>query len=237
MISNQGDTPFAARVWHLLLRSGFHLLYNELAWSYDGVSWLVSLGQWRDWQRAGLPFLVGDNVLELAHGPGHMLVELESAGFKPVGLDLSPSMGRLAKNNLRKAGSNADIVRGQAQALPFPDKSFDSILATFPTEFMVDPDTVSEARRTLKSDGNMVIVAEAQLTGGGIIRNFIEWLYFVTGQRQVLQGEQEGNRFWLKSRQGYIDAGFDVRLERVKLEGSIVTVAVARKNDRSEWLP
>jgi ubiquinone/menaquinone biosynthesis C-methylase UbiE len=237
MISNQGNTPFAVKVWHLLLRSGFHLLYNQLAWTYDGVSWLVSLGQWRDWQRAGLPFLIGDNVLELAHGPGHMIVELEMAGFRPIGVDLSTSMGHLAKNKLRKSGSNANLVRSRAQALPFPDKSFDSILATFPTEFIVDPETVSEARRTLKSGGNVVIVAEAQLTGGGIIRSIIEWLYFVTGQRQVLQGGQEEANFWLRSRQRYLDAGFDVRLEQVRLEDSIVTVAIASKSDRPEWLP
>lgn len=237
MISNQGNTPFAVKVWHLLLRSGFHLLYNQLAWTYDGVSWLVSLGQWRDWQRAGLPFLIGDNVLELAHGPGHMIVELEMAGFRPIGVDLSTSMGHLAKNKLRKSGSNANLVRSRAQALPFPDKSFDSILATFPTEFIVDPETVSEARRTLKSGGNVVIVAEAQLTGGGIIRGIIEWLYFVTGQRQVFQGDQDEAKFWLRSRQSYVDAGFDVRLEQVRLEDSIVTVAIASKSDRPEWLP
>jgi ubiquinone/menaquinone biosynthesis C-methylase UbiE len=237
MISNQGNTPFAVKVWHLLLRSGFHLLYNQLAWTYDGVSWLVSLGQWRDWQRAGLPFLIGDNVLELAHGPGHMIVELEMAGFRPIGVDLSTSMGHLAKNKLRKSGSNANLVRSRAQALPFPDKSFDSILATFPTEFIVDPETVSEARRTLKSGGNVVIVAEAQLTGGGIIRSIIERLYFVTGQRQVLQGGQEEANFWLRSRQRYLDAGFDVRLEQVRLEESTVSVAIASKGDRPEWLP
>lgn len=237
MMLNQGNIPFAARAWHLLLRSGFHLLYNELAWTYDGVSWLVSLGQWRDWQRAGLPFLVGENILELAHGPGHMLVELELAGFKPIGIDLSPFMGRLAKNNLRIASSKVDIVRAQAQALPFPDKSFDSILATFPSEFIVNPVTISEVRRTLKSGGNIVIVAEAQLTSGGIVRNFIEWLYFITGQRQVLQGEQKDAKFWLRSRHEYIDAGFDVRIEHVRLEGSIVTLAVASKSGRVQLLP
>lgn len=237
MISNHGNSPFALRVWHFLLRSGFHLLYNELAWTYDGVSWIVSLGQWRDWQRAGLPYLIGENVLELAHGPGHMLMELKSAGFRPVGIDLSSSMGRLANNNLRKAGVNADLVRGRSQALPFPDGSFDSILATFPTEFIVDPATVSEGYRTLKSSGKVIVVAEARLTGGGIIRNFIEWLYFITGQRQILQDDERGASFWSRSRQVYLNAGFDVQVERVRLEGSIVTVAIASKNDLPERLP
>ena len=85
-----------ASVWLQFLRFGFRLLYNELAWTYDIVSWIVSLGQWREWQKAGLQFLSGENILELAHGPGHILVELEEAGFKVTGLDLSESMGQMA---------------------------------------------------------------------------------------------------------------------------------------------
>lgn len=237
MTSNREKIPYAVQVWRLILRSGFHLLYNELAWTYDGVSWLVSLGQWRDWQRAGIPFLIGDDVLELAHGPGHMLVELEAAGFRPVGIDLSPFMGRLAKNNLRKAGVNANLIRSQAQTLPFPDESFDSIMATFPTEFIVNPATISEGYRTLKSGGNLVVVAEAQLTRGGIVRNFIEWLYFITGQRQSLSEEKKEASLWLRSRRAYMDAGFDVRVERVRLEGSMVTIAIASKGEQTGRLP
>ncbi|MCZ7544410.1 MAG: hypothetical protein M5R40_13175 [Anaerolineae bacterium] len=40
------------RLWWALVRFGFRLLYNELAFTYDLVSRVVSLGQWRAWQRA-----------------------------------------------------------------------------------------------------------------------------------------------------------------------------------------
>ncbi|MBM4425321.1 MAG: hypothetical protein FJ030_18410, partial [Chloroflexi bacterium] len=33
-----------------LLRLAFRLLYNEFAFTYDLVSWAVSVGQWRQWQ-------------------------------------------------------------------------------------------------------------------------------------------------------------------------------------------
>ncbi|MCB9446672.1 MAG: class I SAM-dependent methyltransferase, partial [Ardenticatenaceae bacterium] len=50
-------------LWKKLIRFGFRLLYNELAWTYDAVSWLVSLGDWRSWQQAALPFVLGPDVL------------------------------------------------------------------------------------------------------------------------------------------------------------------------------
>ena len=28
-----------------------HRLYNEFAWTYDSVSWLVSLGHWWGWRK------------------------------------------------------------------------------------------------------------------------------------------------------------------------------------------
>ena len=68
-------------VWQKLVSFGFRLLYNELAWTYDLVSWVVSLGHWRKWQTAVLDYVQGPAVLEIAHGPGHMLPLLHERGF------------------------------------------------------------------------------------------------------------------------------------------------------------
>ena len=75
--------------WQQLVRFGFRLLYNEMAWTYDMVSWSVSLGEWRLWQQAALPFVSGETVLEIGHGPGHMLLALQNMGVAVTGLDLS----------------------------------------------------------------------------------------------------------------------------------------------------
>ncbi len=37
------------KLWVGLIKFGFRLLYQEMAWTYDWVSWLVSLGEWRRW--------------------------------------------------------------------------------------------------------------------------------------------------------------------------------------------
>ena len=224
---------FIARQWNRLLRSGFRLLYNDLAWTYDVVSWFVSLGQWRNWQLAGLQYLNGRDVLELAHGPGHMLLELESRGFRVVGLDLSPAMGHMASKRLHAARSSVLILRGQAQQLAFQSASFDNVLATFPTEFIVDPATIAQTFRVLRPGGCLVIVVEAQLTGGGPLRVFLEWLYTITGQRQVAHERDQGDQMWFEAWQSFVAAGFDVHLERTILKRSIVTTAIAQKPDLS----
>ena len=70
-----------SQAWWALVRFGFRLLYNELAFTYDTVSWVVSLGAWRCWVDAALAHLDGQSpVLELAHGPGNLHIDLALAG-------------------------------------------------------------------------------------------------------------------------------------------------------------
>src|SRR3954453_16307386 len=122
------------------LRFAFGLLYNQLAWTYDLVSWVVSAGQWRAWQRSALPFLPGRPVLEVAHGTGNLLLDLASLGLEPIGLDLSPAMSRLASAKLKRRLGSAPLpvplLRGSVQALPFAGSSLSSVVSTFPTDFI-----------------------------------------------------------------------------------------------------
>ena len=51
--------PFRNQLLFAFLRLFFKLLYHQLAWSYDGVAWVVSLGAWRKWVESTLAFLLG----------------------------------------------------------------------------------------------------------------------------------------------------------------------------------
>ncbi len=184
------------RLWWAFLRLFFRLLYNEFAWTYDLVAGVVSLGQWTAWGRAAISHLRGERVLELAHGPGHLLVAMAERGGLSLGLDLSPRMGRLARRRLRRAELTVPLVQARAQALPFRDGCVDSAVATFPTEFIVDAATLREVARVLASPepangrpgGRLVVVAHARLGGRGPLSRFIGWLYRVTGQGEPPPG-------------------------------------------------
>lgn len=213
------------RLWRALIRFGFRLLYHELAWTYDGVSWLVSLGAWREWQRAGLKFLSHGRILELGHGPGHMLAALERDGRTAVGLDLSPQMGRLARGR-----TAVPLARGRVQALPFAGGVFAGVLSTFPTEYIIDPETLTAVHRVLAGNGRFVIVPEGHLTGRGPLRTLIEWLFRITGQRQGPFADDADA--WEPFRALFAAAGFAVAIHRVELPGSVVTVVVATKMEK-----
>lgn len=173
---------FLACGYYVLLRFTFRLLYNEMAWSYDWVSWCVSLGQWRAWGRSTLPHLLGPRVLEIGFGTGDILLDLYSNGFETYGLDKSPYMAEIAHRKLKKAGADLPLVRGVAQALPFIDGSFDSIVMTFPTAFIRDKSALDEMARVLKLGGRLVIVDHALLQRPQSVAHLIEWLYIITGQ-------------------------------------------------------
>ncbi|NWG16570.1 MAG: methyltransferase domain-containing protein, partial [Chloroflexi bacterium] len=150
-----------AELWRRLVGLGFRLLYNELAFTYDWVSVVVSLGAWRCWQRAALPHLgapPGARVLELAHGTGNLQLDLYALGYMPVGYDLSPYMGRIARRKLSRRGLSPRLARGRAQQLPFAAASFAAVVCTFPTDFIFQPETLRETHRILREDGHLIIV-------------------------------------------------------------------------------
>ncbi|MCC6799276.1 MAG: class I SAM-dependent methyltransferase [Anaerolineae bacterium] len=175
-----------AYAWWGLVRFGFRLLYNKLAFAYDAVAWLASRGEWWRWQRTALNYLTappGATVLELAHGTGELQRVLRRAAYRTVALDLSPAMGRLARRKLHRSHLPAPLVRGRGQALPFADRCFPAVISTFPTEFIVEPETLAEAFRVLSPGGRMIVVFNGVLTGGGAARRALNLAYRVTGQR------------------------------------------------------
>lgn len=175
-----------ARAWWRLVRFGFRLLYNELAFTYDIVAWIVSLGEWTRWQRTALNHLTappGATVLELAHGTGDLQVALRAAAYRTVALDLSPAMGRIARRKLRRRSVPAPLVRGRGEGLPFADSQFPAVISTFPTEFIFAPDTLTEVYRVLAPGGRLIVVLNGLLTQGNAARQAIEAAYRVTGQR------------------------------------------------------
>ena len=222
------------KIWIILVRFGFRLLYYELSWTYDLVSWLVSLGEWGRWQRAALPFVQGPTILEIGHGPGHLLLELQAAGHTVVGVDLSPNMGRQAQNRLHKKQLPAHLVRAKVQALPLQTAVFHTVLSTFPTEYIVDPEALAAIHRVLRADGRLIVVPEGHLTGQGSLHRLIDWLFRITGQRSGAFSVDKARNWpqpdvWEPFRQRFVAAGFLITIEQIQLERSAVTIFVANK--------
>ena len=212
------------------MRFFFYHFYHSLAWSYDFVAAIVSIGRWQAWGRAALPYLSaersrhGKRILEIGFGPGHLQVELKRKGFQAFGVDESPQMIRQAKGNLARNRLPVNLSRGYAQFLPFAPGSFDSVVSTFPSEYISDAETLAEAWRVLKPDGRLVIIPLAWTVGKTLLDRFSDWLFTVTGQRGSLTENLSAS---LVTRLG--QAGFSVEAHEAELAGSVVLVIVAEK--------
>jgi ubiquinone/menaquinone biosynthesis C-methylase UbiE len=165
-----------------LVACGFRQLYTRLAFTYDLVAAGVSFGEWEAWGRCAIPFLRGRRVLDLAHGPGHLHLELRRLGWTAAGVDLSPQMGAMARRRLRRAGYDPRLARADAGRLPFQDGAFDTVVSTFPAGFILAPRTLSEVRRVLAPGGALIVVPSVEIAGRGIAEHFVRGLYRLTGQ-------------------------------------------------------
>jgi SAM-dependent methyltransferase len=127
-------------------------LYHEFAWSYDSVSRLVSAGQWQAWRAVAVPLVQGKDVLELGFGTGVLMQELTEQGHMVTGVDASTSMMRIAQRRLERHKLDAAFTQATGQALPFADQSFDTVVATFPAPYILEPATLAECARVLRKE-------------------------------------------------------------------------------------
>ena len=211
-----------------LLRTFFHWLYHGLAFAYDLVAWTVSFGQWTTWIQAVLPHLHGTRILELGHGPGHLqrLLLDGSAGssrgrtLQPFGLDESRQMGRLAKVNIARGGYTPNLTRSIAQSLPFAAETFDSLVATFPSEYIFDARTLAEVKRVLRRRGRLVVLPAAWPKN-----RLLGWLFKVTGQSpaEALEIVKE------KLRVPFAHAGFETEVQTLEVKSGLLLLVIAEK--------
>ncbi|MDI6770525.1 MAG: class I SAM-dependent methyltransferase [Anaerolineales bacterium] len=210
-------------IWRIL-RIFFNLLYHQFAWSYDLVAAVVSLGQWKAWVCSILPYIAGQRVLELGHGPGHLQLALHKHGFQAYGLDESRQMGRQTFLRLQQKDFHPNLARGQAQTLPFAQNTFQSVAITFPSEYIFDPHTLEEIQRVLIPGGRLVILPIAWITGRSPLERLAAWLFRTTGEAPGKPGELN-----LELKKLFERAGFEARKEVVELKSSTLLFILAKK--------
>src|ERR1700683_2874467 len=98
----------------------------------------------------------GQRVLDVACGTGVVAVTAALRGAKASGLDLTPALLERAKKNAQIAGVDVEFVEGDAEALPYPDASFDVVLSQFGHIFAPRPAVaIAEMLRVLKPGGTI----------------------------------------------------------------------------------
>jgi len=109
--------------------------------------------------------VAGMEVLDVASGPGYVSGSASRRGAHTTGLDFSENMVALASRNF----PGLSFTRGDAEILPFGDKSFDAVLINFGLLHFPDADrALAEAYRALRPGGRLGFTAWAGPEGSAI---------------------------------------------------------------------
>lgn len=142
-------------------------VFDGVAPRYDLMNDAMSLGMHRLWKKIAIDLLkarAGEHILDLAAGTG----DLTRAIAKRVGptgavtaSDINPNMLEIAREKCLDTGifNQINFVIADAQALPFPDHSFDAITMGFGLRNVPEPEkALKEMVRVLKPGGRALVL-------------------------------------------------------------------------------
>lgn len=116
-----------------------------------------------------------DTVLEVGTGTGFFLLNLAQAGYigEAHATDISEQMVKVCVENGRRLGIEVHGKPADAEALPYPDATFDLVIGHAFVHHIPDLDTAfAEFLRVLKPGGRLIVAGEPTLIGDAVANQF-----------------------------------------------------------------
>lgn len=217
MDPHQHRTPTDAASARSMSVSDIRDAYAEYAGSMDRLEWLdrAVIGRYR---RARFSDVEG-SVLDVACGTGTNFRYLPET-VDLVGIDISPEMLANAEERLTEAGIDGSLREMDAQALEFPDDSFDAVISALSTCTFPDPiAALREMDRVCKPDGTIRLVEHGR-SDVRPIATYQEW-------RADAHYAESGCRWTQEPRELVSEAGLEVRDTTTGLLGMISTFEIS----------
>ncbi|HET9085244.1 MAG TPA: methyltransferase domain-containing protein [Candidatus Limnocylindrales bacterium] len=113
-----------------------------------------------------------ERVLDVATGSGNAALAAARRGCEVTGVDYVPALLERARGRADAEELPIDFVEGDAEALPFPDASFDVVSSVFGSMFAPDQEkAAAELARVVRPGGRIGVVAH---TPDGFIGNLFK---------------------------------------------------------------
>jgi len=165
-------------------------LFNEGAPDYDRIGWIGSFGTGHRYRKQALErggLTNGMRVVDVACGTGAVtraILEILDGTGSVIGVD--PSTGMLAQ---ARARIPAEFREGEAEALPFPDESFDFLTMGYALRHVSDLGRAfTEYRRVLRPGGRLLLLEITRPKGRlplalarFYFRDVLGWIMTLTG--------------------------------------------------------
>jgi ubiquinone/menaquinone biosynthesis C-methylase UbiE len=180
-----------------------------IGWLYDLLGERSERAGTAQRRRELLASLEGE-VIEIGAGTGRSLPHYERAE-RVVAIEPDQSMAKRIEGRLADVRVPVEVVSASADALPFPDESFDAAVAAFVLCTIPDPArALAEIRRVLRPNGRLALLEHVRGSNG-----LAGWQDRLTPLHKRIAGGCHLNRDTLAN---VARAGFDVTgVERVRL--------------------
>jgi demethylmenaquinone methyltransferase / 2-methoxy-6-polyprenyl-1,4-benzoquinol methylase len=151
-------------------------MFDGIAARYDLVNRVISLGIDQSWRRRtvrALRLRPGARVLDLATGTADLalLVANSEPSAHVVGVDPSEKMLAIGRGKVEKAGlaPRIELVVGDAETLPFPDRSFDGVCIAFGIRNVPDRERALREMTRVTRPGGRIAILELSEPRRGIL--------------------------------------------------------------------
>ena len=129
----------------------------------------------------------GARTLDVASGPGYAAAAAAARGARVAALDFSSAMVELA----RSQNPEIEFREGDAEALPFPDGSFDTVVTTLVLCSVENPETtLKQIRRVLAPGGSYLLMEHGVATDAKVQK----WQHRINGFNRMVLGGCNLNR-------------------------------------------
>ena len=141
-------------------------MFDTISGNYDDLNRLISFGTDLKWRKKVLKHIINhqpESILDIATGTGDLAIKFaeKTKASKIVGLDLSEGMLSVARKKVNdtELENKVKFIKGDSEALPFDENSFNAITVSFGIRNFDNLEKgLSEIFRVLKPNGALIIL-------------------------------------------------------------------------------